>query len=121
MYMDTVPMQWAPSQDSKCSGYTLPVVDGAITAYFIGVGTATIVSPDYMGSPRDFMLALGVAWLIPGILFAASAVTGFTWAAECNEACDTHDEWRGMEPAEKETFEYIWRTSRGATTSGVDP
>jgi hypothetical protein len=106
MFMDTVPMQWSPSQKLDCSGYTLPIVDISVAAGFAGMATVGFVD-----AIRDNELSVaGIAFgiLVPAAVYATSAVFGCIWAGQCHRAEDAQKEWSRMGPGDQERFDDRW-------------
>jgi hypothetical protein len=117
MFMDTVPMQWTPSQNAYCSGYSLPVLDSAIAAMNMFSITMTIVDPYGMGySPENGAIA-SVAVVLAGFL-VTSAVLGFCMAKECHDARDVRDQWLDLGSIERDVLEEKWRDRKGLPAIG---
>jgi hypothetical protein len=119
MFMDTVPMQWSPSQDLKCSGYTMPIIDGTVAAVFTASFTYGVVqlAEDY--DPGVMGIAIGM--LVPVAVYVTSAVFGCIWAGDCDRAEDAQKKWSVMGPLDRELFDDHWREERGVAPAEGEP
>lgn len=116
MFMDTVPMQWSPSQDLKCSGYTMPIIDASVAAVFTASLTYGVVqlADDY--DPGVMGIAVGM--LVPVAVYITSTVFGSTWASECYRAKDARKKWSVLGPVDKDRFDERWREERDVAPAG---
>ena len=111
MFMDTVPMQWSPSQKLKCSGYTLPVIDGSVAAGFVTITTIGVI--DGIRDHESTVAGIAIGILVPVAVYVTSAVFGCVWASECHQAEKAQESWLKMGPVDQERFEDRWREERG--------
>lgn len=110
-FMDTVPMQWTPSQKVKCDGYALPVIDTTL-AVMLGslMITGMIELAGEEGAAHVFLTVLGAT---PLYMLAGSAATGWYWGYECYQVDSLRDDWLKMGTVEQEKIEERWREKKG--------
>jgi hypothetical protein len=117
LFMDSVPMQWTPSQTISCSGYSLPVLDAAVAALNIFSITMTVVDPYGMEYRAEQGAIASVAAVLAGIV-ATSAVLGFCMAKECHDARDVRENWLDLGSIEQDVLEEKWRDLKGLPALG---
>jgi hypothetical protein len=114
---DTVPMQWTPSEDVYCSGYTWPVLDASIAALHLFSVTMTFVDPYGYGYEPTNVSLIAAFSVFAGIV-ATSAVLGFCMAKECHDARELRDQWLDLGLIERDVLEEKWRDRRGLPALG---